>query len=56
MPAGDQWLAGQRTAWRQRPLQRRLVARAAAAQAGIYGNDAVEAMYPFTRKDGDGKH
>lgn len=27
--------------------------RAAAAQAGIYGNDAVEAMYPFTRKDSD---
>jgi len=25
--------------------------RAAAAQAGIYGNDAVEAMYPMTRKD-----
>jgi len=29
--------------------------RAAAAQAGIYGNDAVEAMYPMTRSDGDGK-
>src|SRR5437899_173719 len=28
--------------------------RAAAAQAGIYGNDAVEAMYPLTRVDGDG--
>ncbi len=23
--------------------------RAAAAKAGLYGNDAVEAMYPFTR-------
>ena len=29
--------------------------RAAAAQAGIYGNDAVEAMYPLTRVDGDGQ-
>jgi len=29
--------------------------RAAAAQAGIYGNDAVEAMYPMTRSDSDGK-
>jgi hypothetical protein len=29
--------------------------RAVAAQAGIYGNDAVEAMYPLTRKDGDGQ-
>jgi len=29
--------------------------RAVAAKAGIYGNDAVEAMYPFTRKDGDGQ-
>ena len=29
--------------------------RAVAAKAGIYGNDAVEAMYPFTRSDGDGK-
>ncbi|HTY89408.1 MAG TPA: DUF1254 domain-containing protein [Candidatus Acidoferrum sp.] len=28
--------------------------RAAAAKAGIYGNDAVEAMYPMARKDGDG--
>ena len=26
--------------------------RAAAAKAGIYGNDAVEAMYPMTRSDG----
>jgi hypothetical protein len=25
--------------------------RAVAAKAGIYGNDAVEAMYPFTRID-----
>ena len=29
--------------------------RAAAAKAGIYGNDAVEAMYPLTRVDGDGQ-
>ena len=29
--------------------------RAAAAKAGIYGNDAVEAMYPMTRSDGAGK-
>jgi len=29
--------------------------RAAAAKAGIYGNDAVEAMYPMTRKDGNGR-
>jgi hypothetical protein len=29
--------------------------RAVAAQAGIYGNDAVEAMYPLTRVDSDGK-
>jgi len=29
--------------------------RAAAAKAGIYGNDAAEAMYPLTRADGDGK-
>jgi len=29
--------------------------RAAAAKAGIYGNDAVEAMYPFTRSDGSGQ-
>lgn len=28
--------------------------RAAAAKAGIYGNDAVEAAYPLTRKDEDG--
>jgi hypothetical protein len=28
--------------------------RAVAAQAGIYGNDAVEAMYPQTRADSDG--
>ena len=27
--------------------------RAAAAKAGIYGNDAVEAMYPMTRADAD---
>jgi len=29
--------------------------RATAAQAGIYGNDAVEAMYPLTRTDGAGQ-
>jgi hypothetical protein len=28
--------------------------RAAAAKAGIYGNDAEEATYPITRSDGDG--
>jgi hypothetical protein len=29
--------------------------RAVAAQAGIYGNDAVEAMYPLARVDGHGQ-
>ncbi|ANL89111.1 DUF1254 domain-containing protein [Rhizobium phaseoli] len=29
--------------------------RAAGAQAGIYGNDSVEAVYPLTRVDDDGK-
>ena len=29
--------------------------RAAAAMAGIYGNDATEAMYPFLATDSDGK-
>jgi len=29
--------------------------RAAAAQGGIYGNDAVEAAYPVTRVDGQGQ-
>lgn len=29
--------------------------RAAAAKAGIYGNDAVEAMYPMTREDDAGQ-
>jgi len=29
--------------------------RAVAAQAGIYGNDPEEAMYPYTRVDGDGE-
>ena len=29
--------------------------RAVAAQAGIYGNDGEEAMYPLTRVDGDGQ-
>ncbi|RTE90219.1 DUF1254 domain-containing protein [Bradyrhizobium sp. LVM 105] len=29
--------------------------RAVAAKAGIYGNDAMEAVYPFTRTDSDGQ-
>ncbi|HZO45364.1 MAG TPA: DUF1254 domain-containing protein [Xanthobacteraceae bacterium] len=29
--------------------------RAVAAKAGIYGNDAAEAMYPLTRNDSDGQ-
>jgi hypothetical protein len=29
--------------------------RAAAAQAGIYGNDAIEAVYPMTRSDSAGQ-
>ena len=29
--------------------------RAGAAKGGLYGNDAVEAMYPYTRKDGTGQ-
>jgi len=29
--------------------------RAAAAKGGIYGNDAVEAVYPMARVDGEGK-
>jgi len=29
--------------------------RAAAAKGGLYGNDAVEAVYPFTRVDGKGE-
>jgi hypothetical protein len=31
------------------------LSRAAAAQAGIYGNDAIEAMYPAARVDADGQ-
>lgn len=31
------------------------VKRAATAKAGLYGNDAAEAMYPLTRVDGTGK-
>ncbi len=31
------------------------LARAAAAQAGIYGNSPEEAMYPFTRRDSGGE-
>jgi len=29
--------------------------RAGAAKGGLYGNDAVEAMYPYTRTDGKGQ-
>ena len=29
--------------------------RAAAAKGGLYGNDTVEAMYPYTRTDGTGE-
>ena len=29
--------------------------RAGAAKGGLYGNDAVEAMYPYTRVDSDGR-
>jgi hypothetical protein len=29
--------------------------RAAGAQAGIYGNSAIEAVYPITRNDADGQ-
>jgi hypothetical protein len=29
--------------------------RAAAAKGGLYGNDAVEAVYPYTRADGTGE-
>jgi hypothetical protein len=31
------------------------VMRAAAAKGGLYGNDAVEAMYPYTRMDASGE-
>jgi hypothetical protein len=31
------------------------VMRAGAAKGGLYGNDAVEAMYPYTRTDGAGE-
>jgi hypothetical protein len=31
------------------------VMRAGAAKGGLYGNDAVEAMYPYTRTDGKGE-
>jgi len=31
------------------------VMRAGAAKGGLYGNDAVEAMYPYTRTDGTGE-
>ena len=36
-------------------LQRRLAAARGRSQAGIYGNDAVEAMYPMTRTDATGE-
>ena len=29
--------------------------RAGAAKGGLYGNDAVEAMYPYTRTDASGR-
>jgi hypothetical protein len=29
--------------------------RSGAAKGGLYGNDAAEAMYPFTRTDGSGQ-
>ena len=29
--------------------------RAGAAKGGLYGNDAVEAMYPYTRTDATGE-
>src|SRR5207302_9960045 len=31
------------------------IKRAAAAKGGIYGNDAVEAMYPMTKRLADGE-
>ncbi|MES2659087.1 MAG: DUF1254 domain-containing protein [Verrucomicrobiota bacterium] len=31
------------------------IMRAGAAKGGLYGNDAVEAMYPYTRTDGAGE-
>ncbi len=37
------------------PLPGISFARAAAAAAGIYGNDAVEALYPLLATDSDGK-
>ena len=45
----DQRLAGRLALRRQRLLQWRLAEARGAAKAGIYGNDAVEAMYPSTR-------
>ena len=47
--------------WKKRTLQNRTffsgdwLLRAAAAKAGIYGNDAAEAMYPMTREDAAGQ-
>ena len=41
--------------WRRGLLQRRLGDAAGAAKGGLYGNDAVEAMYPYTRKDATGE-
>jgi len=43
-------LFGDRTSYNSNWLK-----RAAAARAGIYGNDAVEAMYPVTRTDASGE-
>jgi hypothetical protein len=47
-------LEGRNPSWHQEgiPLIRK---RAAAAVGGIYGNDAVEAMYPLTRVTADGE-
>ena len=51
----------ERLAWSARPFGDRAVykgdwmLRAAVAMAGIYGNDAVEAMYPLRQDDSDGQ-
>ena len=41
--------------WRSRLLQGRLAEAGRAAKGGLYGNDAVEAMYPYTRTDASGE-
>ena len=51
----DQRLAAQLPLWRRRLLQWRLAETRRGAKAGIYGNDAVEATYPLTRNDADGR-